>query len=245
MKTNLRCECQCKPTVSQSEMPKELEGLLGGSPDQGPEVSPLELSMFALDRQFDFATRTIFINGEIDGSTFARVQVGLLILGMTPEPIVIQINSQGGSVSAATGIVGLMKTCPNPIITEGHGQIASAAVLILAAGDIRVTSEYCWIMHHCSQYGLAGRHTEVKASVAQSEAEEKMWAKWMEKFTKKPAKFWLEKGSTLDFYFTPAQAKEMGLIDKILPTKAKPKKAPAPKPATKPATKTPKGGKKK
>jgi ATP-dependent Clp protease protease subunit len=245
MKTKLfRCECSSKKPDSTQTVPKELEGLLGGSPDQGPEVSPLELSMFAMDRQFDFATRTIFINGEIDGSTFARVQVGLLMLGMTPEPIIIQINSPGGSVSAATGIVGLMKTCPNPIITEGHGQIASAAVLILAAGDIRVSSEFCTMMHHCAHYGVAGRHTEVKASVAQSEAEEKMWAKWMEKFTKKPAKFWLEKGATLDFYFTPAQAKEIGLIDKILPTKARKKPSAAPaKP--KPATKTPKGGKKK
>lgn len=201
------CECKCGKDIKELELDLDIEEGM---------VDPLSLATFSAERKFDPATRTIFLTGEINAETYTQVQLALSFLQLSPEPITIQLNSGGGSVFNAIGIVGLMRASPNSICVDAFGLVASAATLILAAGDIRRMSEFCWGMVHCAQYGAGGRHPEVKAAAAQGEREEKQWATWMEKFSKMPAKFWLGAGLNTDLWLTPSECKKYGIIDKVI-----------------------------
>ncbi len=176
----------------------------------------------SLNRQYlfeygvNFKERVITISTEIDDSTFDLVDASLQEMeAENKKPITIRIKSPGGSVYEAIAIVGRMKASPCQIITEGYGMVMSAATMLLSAGTKRRVSRYTWFMHHESAYGVQGRHSEVKAYVAQADREEMVWANWMAELTKKPAKFWATKGVHLDAYFTAEQLVELGVADEV------------------------------
>ena len=116
----------------------------------------------------------------------------------------------------AIAIVGRMKASPCVIVTEGYGMVMSAATMLLAAGTLRKVSKYCWFMHHESAYQVGGRHSEIKAYVAQAEKEELVWAQWMAELTKKKAAFWQQTGTHIDAYFTAEQLVKLGVADELI-----------------------------
>jgi len=71
-------------------------------------------------------------------------------------------------------------------------------------------------MWHEASYGIDGRHSENKATVAQIEREEKLWAQTMAKFSKKTEEFWLKEGIHIDAFFNSDQLLEMGVVDEII-----------------------------
>lgn len=73
-----------------------------------------------------------------------------------PEPIEIFINSGGGSASAGFAIIGAMEMSETPIITYGMGIVASMALGVFVAGDIRIAHRYTRFMFHSVAYGEEG-----------------------------------------------------------------------------------------
>ena len=66
------------------------------------------------------------------------------------KPVELEINSNGGDVSAAYAIVDVMESIQLPVMTFALGTCASAAVLLLAAGDrgSRVVGANVTVMIH-------------------------------------------------------------------------------------------------
>jgi len=175
-----------------------------------------------LNRQYlfeygvNFKERIITVSDEIAEGSFDLVDAALQEMeAESRKPITIRIKSPGGSVYEAIAMVGRIKASPCKIITEGYGMVMSAATMLLASGATRRVSKYTWFMHHESAYTVGGRHSEVKAYVAQAEREEQVWAIWMAELTGKPAKFWATKGVSVDAYFTAAQLVELGVADEV------------------------------
>lgn len=165
----------------------------------------------------NFRDRIVTLTDEIGEGSFDFIDASFSELeAVSKEPITLRIKSPGGSVYDAIAIVGRIKASPCRIITEGYGMVMSAATMLLAAGAERRISKYTWYMHHESAYGVEGRHSQVKAYVAQAEKEELMWARWMADFTKKPVEFWMEKGVHVDAYFTAEQLVKLGVADKLI-----------------------------
>lgn len=162
--------------------------------------------------------RVISIVGAIDEEVVKAVDYALCEFGTkeTEKPVHFHICSHGGEVYSALAILGLMKASKCEIYTYGFGEIASAATVILAAGDRRFVSNLAHFMHHEGSYEVDGRHSQMKALVKQHEREEQQWASLMEKFTKKPKQFWLKEGTGVDVYFTPAQLVELGVVDEVI-----------------------------
>lgn len=73
-----------------------------------------------------------------------------------PEPIEIFITSGGGSAHAGNAIIGAMEMSETPIITYGLGIVASMALAIFVAGDIRIAHRFCRFMYHSVAYGEDG-----------------------------------------------------------------------------------------
>jgi len=132
------------------------------------------------------------------------------------KSIIVRINSPGGDVYESLAMVGRMRSSKCQVITEGYGQMMSAAGFLLAAGNKRYMSKYAMFMWHESSYRAGGRHSTVKEYVNQLEVEERLFAKWMAEFTNQTAEFWYEKGRVKDYYLTADECLEFGIIDGII-----------------------------
>lgn len=73
-----------------------------------------------------------------------------------PEPIEMFITSGGGSAHAGNAIIGAMEMSETPIVTYGLGIVASMALAIFVAGDIRIAHRLCRFMYHSVAYGEDG-----------------------------------------------------------------------------------------
>ena len=82
---------------------------------------------------------THFLMGDIDGETIEKTIRWLLYENMDnskPEKILtLYINSTGGSLTDAFGLIDVIKNSNFVVRTIGIGNVMSAAFLIFAAGD--------------------------------------------------------------------------------------------------------------
>lgn len=82
-------------------------------------------------------TRTIIISEEINPEIARKIYAKLLLLEKdSPEkPILVIINSQGGSADSGFGIYDMLRFVKSPVITLTAGLCASAAVANFLAGE--------------------------------------------------------------------------------------------------------------
>lgn len=172
---------------------------------------------YLFDRGVNFRDRIITLRGEIDEPMFDIVDSALSEMEHhSKSTVTIRIFSEGGSVYEALAIVGRIRRSKCHVVTEGYGCIMSAATLIFSCGHKRIMSEFCQFMHHEASYETGGRHTQIKATVEQMEKEEKLWAKWMARFSDKNEDFWYDFAQHTDKYFTAEECLELGVSDEIL-----------------------------
>lgn len=168
------------------------------------------------DRGVNFQDRIITLSDEVDIVMFNILDSALSHMESEGgKSVKIRIHSFGGSAYDALAIVGRLKSSPCRIITEGYGEIMSAATLILACGNKRKISKYAWFMHHEAAYAMEGKHTEHKDSVRQMEREERQWANIMAEFSNKNSDYWYNLGKK-DTYLTPEELLKLGIVDEII-----------------------------
>lgn len=81
------------------------------------------------------------------------------------EPIVIRVNSPGGSVLDGFALLDTilrLKRKGHSITTHGIGMIASMATVIMQAGDERVLDKNSWFMIHEVSAGARGKTSEMR-----------------------------------------------------------------------------------
>lgn len=183
------------------------------------QIMDLQIDL-ALKYGVHIGSRTVQIVGEITENTYIMVDSALTILeqDLSNEPITVRINSMGGSVYDALGIVGRIKSSKSVVNTEGFGAIMSAASLILAAGAHRKLSKYATLMYHePSITSLEGTSTQVYHLAKNLMLEKQMWADTMASFTKKDSKFWASSGLLgKDLFLRPQECLELGVIDEVI-----------------------------
>ena len=122
------------------------------------------------ERSFDIYSRLlreriIFLNGEIEDTMASLVSAQLLFLEADnpAKPIYIYINSPGGVVTAALAMYDTMQFIKAPVGTLCMGMAASAATLILAAGEAgqRICLPNASIMLHQPSGGYQGKVTDI------------------------------------------------------------------------------------
>jgi ATP-dependent Clp protease protease subunit len=137
------------------------------------------------------------------------------------NPINLIINSDGGSVYEALGIIDFMEGIDVKINTVCRGRAMSAAALILCSGTgIRAASQNSTIMFHEMSSGIYGKSSDMKANVQHMEQLEHILVDIMVRNSKKSSEFWVS-NTIKDFYITPTDAIDLGVIDKIILPKHK------------------------
>ena len=82
-------------------------------------------------------SRTIIVSQGIDSQLAKSIYTRLILLekDTSQKPITVIINSQGGSADSGFGVYDMLKFVKPPIITIAAGLCASAAIIILLAGE--------------------------------------------------------------------------------------------------------------
>ena len=165
----------------------------------------------------DEHSRTIIINSEITEELAFHIDVSITHLEkLSNDPINIRLTTGGGSVIDANSIIDRILNSTCEIHIHATGEICSAGIFVLASGHYRTCSFLLMLMHHEPSYDIEGRHSHNKGFIKASEAQDLRMAKWLATRTKKDAAFWLKTGVSTDYYFTPEQALDYGLIDEII-----------------------------
>ena len=163
--------------------------------------------------------RIVFVVGPINDTVASLVTAQLLFLESEDpkKEISLYINSPGGLVTAGLGIYDTMQYIKPDINTLCIGQAASMGSFLLAAGSKgkRFSLPNSRIMVHQPSAGFQGQATDIEIHANEVLSLKKRLNEIYSKHTGKSVeeiKVALER----DNFMTPDNAKEFGLIDKVV-----------------------------
>jgi ATP-dependent Clp protease protease subunit len=162
--------------------------------------------------------RIIFLGDTIEDNVANLVIAQLLFLDAEdPErDISLYINSPGGIITSGLAIYDTMQYVRAPVSTICIGMAASMAAVLLAAGapGKRFALPHSRIMIHQGSGGFRGNTPDVFIQVKEMETLVNTNHEILSRHTKQP----LEKivaDTSRDYFMSPTEAKEYGIIDAV------------------------------
>lgn len=162
--------------------------------------------------------RIIFISGEINDTLSNIVVSELLYLdSLNNDDINIYINSPGGSITAGFAIYDTMNFIKSNVCTTVIGIAASMAAFLLSSGEKgkRFALPNSEIMIHQSLGGIKGQAIEIKIAADRILNHKKKINKILSLNTGKTINK-INKDTERDYFMSSVEAKNYGLIDKVL-----------------------------
>lgn len=189
------------------------------------EIENLKLpNPMLLDTYADRKNRLIFIDYDIDDMLLREVGRQIIEYNRADKgkpvadrtPIVILINSGGGSLDSTYATIAIMETSKTPIITVNMNCAYSAAGLILMAGHKR----YCMprsqvLIHSGSAQGISGNYEDIQEST-------KSYKKMVEEMREfiisktKVDKALMKKNQSRDWYLQTSEQIDLGVVDEMI-----------------------------
>lgn len=98
--------------------------------------------------------RQLFLYDHVDDDSVLKLCKQLYALDtLNHDPIMLYLNSGGGSCSAGLALINTMKTIESPVVTIVNEEVCSMGGHISVAGDKRVCYEdSVWMAHDASTY---------------------------------------------------------------------------------------------
>ncbi len=162
--------------------------------------------------------RIILLSGEIDDNLANTVVAELLYLdSLSHDDISIYINSPGGNVTSGFAIYDTMNFIKSDVSTICLGIAASMAAFLLSSGKKgkRYALPNSEVMIHQPLGGASGQAAEIKIAAEHILNTKKKLNDILAKNTGKSIKQ-IENDTDRDNYLSADNAKDYGLIDKIL-----------------------------
>jgi ATP-dependent Clp protease, protease subunit len=166
-----------------------------------------------------FRERIIFLSEEVDDGIANAIVAYLLYLDSDDQtkPIYLYINSPGGSVTAGMAIYDTMQHIKSEVVTICVGLAASMGSFLLAAGTKgkRVALPHSRIMIHQPSGGTRGQATDIQIEAREIIRIRHQLNEIYATRTGQPlAK--IEKDMDRDYFMSADEAKEYGLIDRVI-----------------------------
>lgn len=177
--------------------------------------------------------RIIIVGSEIDQDVANLVVAQLIFLESedSEKDIFVYINSPGGSVTDGMAIYDTMQYIKAPVNTICLGQAASMGAFLLAGGrpGKRMALPNARIMIHQPLGGARGQATDIHIQAQEILRIKKMLNNLLAIHTKQPLEV-IERDTERDFFMSAVQAKDYGIIDKIIVPTIGENKTPMPMP---------------
>lgn len=183
----------------------------------------VEKSQFG-ERSFDIYSRLlrdriVFLGGPIDDTVANLVMAQLLFLESenATKDIQMYINSPGGSVSAGLAIYDTMRHIKPSVSTICIGMAASMGAFLLAGGEKgkRFALPNARVMLHQVMGGAEGQATDIEIQAKEILRLKKLMNEILAANTGQKIEK-ITADTERDFWMSPSEAKEYGLIDKVL-----------------------------
>ncbi len=164
-------------------------------------------------------TRSIMISEEVSEELAKKVYAQLLLLNQrsNEDPIYIYINSPGGDADSGFGIYDMLKFIEAPVITVVCGLCASAAVTIFLGADNGKnysTPNSRFLLHQPST-GVQGSASDMEITANEINKTRERYNAIVSEVSGKSMEQ-LKKDADRDFWMSPEEAVEYGLVSKII-----------------------------
>ena len=164
--------------------------------------------------------RIVFLGGVVTDGMANTIIAQLLFLDHedSKKDIVLYINSPGGSVTAGMAIYDTMQFVKADVSTMCVGMAASMGAFLLAAGKkgkrfALPNSEI--LLHQVSIEGIGGQATDIAIGAKHILDMKQRLNQLLVKNTGQPLSK-VEKDTDRDFWLSPEEAKQYGVIDEII-----------------------------
>ena len=163
--------------------------------------------------------RIVFISGEVTDEMANAVVAQLLFLQSqdAAKRINVYVNSPGGSVTAGLAIYDTMQFVTCPVATYCIGQAASMGAVLLAAGakGMRHALPNARIMIHQPWGGAEGKASDIEITAREILRLKERLNEILAFHSGKPVDE-VVKDTDRDHFMSAEEAKEWGLIDKVI-----------------------------
>ncbi|WP_030825950.1 ATP-dependent Clp protease proteolytic subunit [Streptomyces hygroscopicus] len=163
--------------------------------------------------------RIVFLGTQVDEVSANRVCAQMLLLS-AEDPrtdISLYINSPGGSVTAGLAIYDTMRLIPNDVSTLAMGFAASMGQFLLTVGTAgkRYALPNSRIMMHQPSAGIGGSAADIAIQAENLEFMKRSIERITAEHTGQSVETIARDGDR-DRWFTPEQAKEYGMVDRVV-----------------------------
>ncbi len=163
----------------------------------------------------------LYIIGDINDESYKEFSEALSHIELLNNPdtsgsVEIELNSGGGDAVTALAFFSRMRTSPFKFEVTLHGCAMSAAVLILAAGDVRRMAREAWVMVHEDSETIKNAFVKtIEKRADQLRMLEEQWNELLASRTKTTVDTWhhLHDDET---YLNAEDCLVMGLIEEII-----------------------------
>ena len=168
--------------------------------------------------------RILLLGSQVDDEV-ANVLVAQLLYLANEDPtkdITLYINSPGGSVSAGMAIYDTMQYVPCDVSTVCFGTAASMGAFLLGAGTKgkRRSLPNSRIMIHQPLGGAQGQAADIEIQAKEILFIRALLCEYIADYTGQPVEK-IEDDCDRDFFMTPEEAKDYGIIDEVLSSKVR------------------------
>jgi len=166
-----------------------------------------------------YRERIIFLGRDVDDEIANQIFAVMLYLDSedSGKDIILYINSPGGMVSAGMAIFDTMQHIKSDVVTICVGLAASMGSFLLAAGakGKRLALPHSRIMIHQPSGGTRGQATDIQIEAKEILRLRHQLNNIYAKNTGKPIEK-IEKDMDRDYFMSAEEAKEYGLIDRVI-----------------------------
>lgn len=163
--------------------------------------------------------RIIFLQGEINDANANELVMKLLFLQSENrrKDIHFYVNSPGGSVSSTLAVYDTMQVISCDVATYCVGLAASGGAVLLAGGTEkkRYALPHSKVMLHQPWTQVGGQVSDIEIQTNEILKTRDVINQILADHTSQPIER-IEKDTDRDFYMSPAEAKEYGIVDDIL-----------------------------
>jgi ATP-dependent Clp protease protease subunit len=160
-----------------------------------------------------FGRRVVLMRGELDDDLAGQVTAELMMLDATgDEPVVLHVDSTGGSLLAAFTVIDTMDLLGVPVEVVCVGRAEGAAVGVVAAGAYRYASPHAQLRLSEPSSSVSGSARDIEAWAAQHQRQLARYVQRLAEATGRPGEH-IEADLATGRWLSAEEAVAYGLVD--------------------------------